>query len=295
MVLFACVVVMLWLNGRYWRRQWTLEPSFKHYETTSGNSKVLVIAWTGAFNHGPTHFERMVSLYQCYGDVYVVEYAFKRFDRHAAMRVAYQYAYDNGYENIVLVGASLGGEECLMFAEYARAHGAIFADAMVMIPADTPLDAEHLFVPPALSRMAKYVHIGPFFNLLSPLLARIMFRPIKPRQTNGVDQAHWDRHMGMMWSCKLSVIAEQISAIAWMWRFTNVQGIPTVYLCCTKDEVIRGEKAASDWKSLLGESLLEIVYVEGGHVQLVENHLPWSRSYTYALELLREKGLILAA
>lgn len=275
---------VLWLNGRFWRSRWALAVDGMRYSYSAGNSSTLVIMWTGAFNDAQIHYERLVPLYQLVGDVYVVPYAEKRFNAHAVMLKGYEYARNNNYTTVVLVGASLGGEVALRFVEHSRASNDSLTLKMVMC--DVPLGGQHLPVSLLAQHLVKWIHIGPLFNLLSPLVTRLMFKQLPMEQSNGVDHDHLNRHMTAMWSCKLSAIVEQTAGIAAQPPFEKLTDVSTVYLECANDEVIRGEEAVSDWRELVYSGYLEVIPVEGGHVQFVENHVPWLNAHVHGLQAL---------
>jgi hypothetical protein len=280
------VVLVLWLNGRYWRDRWSLMPDYQIHHTTTGSGQTIVVLCTGAFNDAVAHYERLIPLYQQVGDVYVVRYAKKRFDAHEAMRGAYEFAAFYNYDRVVLVGASLGGEVALRFVEHTRSNTHFYDPAIEFIACDVPLGAQHLPAPAFLLRVVQYVRVGPLFNLLSPIITRLWFKRLEVDPVTGVDAAHLDRHMAGLWSCKLSVIVEQIAAMAIQPPFTDVAGIPTVYLKCAVDDVIRGNQALADWRELMSHCLYDVIDVEGGHVQFVEHHNEWYRRHAQALREL---------
>jgi hypothetical protein len=249
-----------------------------------------VFLWTGAFNDATIHFERLIALFQQTGDVCVVRYPDKRFSAQAAMYAAYDYAlfHRDEYDEILLEGASLGGEIELRFVECAHIGAVVdgYNPALKMVACDAPLGGKHLPAPAWLLRLVRHVHFGPLFNLLSPLVTPLAFKKLQPHQTDGVDNEHWSRHMVAMRSCKLSLIAEQIAAMTIQPPFTDVGNVPTVYLQCDLDDVIRGDAAANDWRELIEASSFKLVRVKAGHVQFVENHNPWRDAHVRALGAL---------
>lgn len=285
-------VLVLWLNGRYWRKLWLrIRPSQHIHLATGGDGKTLTILWTGAFNDATIHYERLVPLYQQIGDVCVIRFADLRHDAHDAMLVGYEFAREHGYELVVLGGASHGDQLAYRYVEHTRSTLG-YKPSMKLIGADGPLNGTHLPLPQWLLKIAPYLHAGPLFNLLlSRLVTWALFKQLKPNEMDGVDMSHLNRHMAAMWGCQLSVILEQGAAIASQPAFENVGGIPKVILKCRKDEVIRGDLALKDQKTLIGRSLIEVFKVASGHVQYVEKHNAWYAAHKLALQAHGFTGL----
>lgn len=201
------------------------------------------------------------------------------------MIAVYEYARMRGYTTVIMVGASLGAGEALRLAEYNRVTDDGYQPTLKMIVDDPALGGLYLPQPKWLVDITKHVHVGPLFNLLSPLVTRLLFKKLRPDQTNGVDPSHWDRHMAAMWRDKLSLIIEEIAAIAAQPPvFKNARGVPTAYLKCAHDDVIKGDETYKAWTGLYGASYL--IDVPGGHVQFVENHTAWYFAHAQALRLL---------
>lgn len=275
----ACITA--WLNGRVMRARWETRPSLDIYDYTGshGSNKTLVILWAGAFNHGPTFFERLIPLYRQVGDVCVVQYADLRFDEHDAAVEGYEYARKRRYAKLLLDGCSLGGIEALRTEEHVHLHAADYDPAIEKILQDVPLGGHHLLASMhpllrwLLLWLVQRIHIGPLLNMLSPLIMPKIFKKVAASQTDGVDEDQWRRHMNAMWKLRFSVLIEQIAAIARQKPFTNVTGGPAVYLRSENDEVIDGGKASAAIRTLLGLTLLgEEIRVPGEHAMAVENH-----------------------
>lgn len=283
--ILLCVVLALWLVGRFARKQWSAEPSLYVHKALDGSSKTLTIMWTGAFNDATIHLERLVPLYQQLGDVLVVRYADLRFDLETAVQGAYEFAREHNYELIILRGTSLGGKATFAFSDLVL-ENPDYAPRMQRICSDTPLNGRHLPPPAWLLGILQYVHIGPFFNLLSPLVTRLWFKPLKPSEMNGVDQAHLDRHMAAMRRCKLSVIVEQTADIVVYDDFMSIDAVDTVLQYCETDGVIKADAAKKELRYLLDDRLVGEISVPGGHVQCVERHADWHEADLLALRRL---------
>lgn len=253
--LLFLVVFCLWAYGRYQHRLvWKTTPEVRlerAYGTAQSRTAVLV--FTGAFN-GPEHTERMIKeRWQSVGDTYVVDYCLLRFSIFHTMLAMYNRLKEaeqneERYDRVFVVGHSLGGLISLHLLRHARRHSPDLADKLVLLPSDSPLYATHLripgggMIPPkfvwvlrVIAPLLRFVHPGPLFNRLSPIIAKATFIPAPPEMREaGMDEDQFSRHMATLQRNKLSVVIEQIAAIAMQRQFSRFDFGDTqvVYLQC---------------------------------------------------------------
>jgi alpha-beta hydrolase superfamily lysophospholipase len=238
-----------------------------------------IVVFTGAFN-GIPHTERLVGFLRKYGDVHVVEYTTRRFFLIETIEAAYASVDGRAqYEEIVLVGASLGGLISARFVEYDQLCGnGKYAGKISAIIADAPLGPQHLFMikkPAFLVRIAPHlrVHVGPLFNLLSPCVTRAMFKQVVDDKLAWyTDKEQLARHMKDMWSRRLSLMAEQISVITTQGPLQPL-GLTMVWLQCTDDDIVLSDPALSAWKQI--GRVVESITVDSQHAGFVEHHDAW--------------------
>lgn len=318
------VVLSLWAYGRYQRSRWSVSPEVRferRYGTAPGSTAVIVL--TGAFN-GPPHTRQIVrNHWRFVGDTYVVDYALRRFDMAATVKAAYKcVARKKQYEQVFVVGYSLGGLISLCLLRYARLYDPELAEKLRLLPSDAPLGTCHLripgggMVPPklmklwlALAALVHFVHLGPLFNRLSRWVAKVMFVPAPVEMHDPrMDKQLLQEHMAFLRGNKLSLVIEQIAAITQRKPFTRAElgDTPVFYLQCgdgsqpdalamngklrnnpgAPDKVILGDAAREDWRGLFPAMGHAYVGPNTTHVAVVEGWRAWedaSREGTKAL------------
>ena len=309
----ALVVLGLWAYGRYQRRLiWSAEPTVRFERAIDNTSTTAVLVLTGAFN-GPPHTEEIVNnSWVELGDTYVVDYALLRFDIYRTMLAAYRcVAGKKQYDQVLVAGYSLGGLISLHLLRHARRHDPALAEKIRLLPADAPLGVHHLRLPGGgivprrfaglarlIASLLRFVHFGPLFNRLSSFVCKVMFVPAPAEMCSPyMNEGLFSRHMAFLRSNKLSLVIEQIAAIATQKPFTQEElgDTPVYYLQCgdgtqadilnnggkirnnpdAPDKVILGDAACEDWRRLFPNMQHAYVGPKTMHVALVEGTIAW--------------------
>lgn len=83
-----------------------------------GDSKTAVVYLTGTQSDGEVASRNLRPLWKQYGDVVVVQYSKELFKAGAVVRTVYMYLTENGYDRVILIGASFGGRLSVDFVDY---------------------------------------------------------------------------------------------------------------------------------------------------------------------------------
>lgn len=261
---------------------WSGKPEI--YTLGDPTSDVAVVFLTGAFNSGWMHVAELAELFTRVGRLYVVEYSPLYFDTEKTLEAIYE-KLDGGMHNkVLLIGASLGGKVALQFAEYDATHERRYVGNTKIIVSDAALDYNQL---PWLARFSLKMSPGPVANALSSwLITRIMFRTFKKDMLSpGTNMTQLSLHMAGMWRMKTSGMVSQIAAVARPVVFKRIAGIPTVYLQCNRDTVIKNPEARAAWETL-GLDWRGVISVDSEHVAFVEHYSEWFARFVEAIQLL---------
>lgn len=285
-----CVLVtigFLSLYGRISRANWQLSPTVTRY-FADGPSATAIVYIPGAFNSAFYSSRGLRELWKKYGDVYLVEYPLSRFNLDLSVDEIAR-TLTPFYERVIVVGASLGGIIGLHLTD--KELRVIYEDDEIyFIGCDVPQSKEHVHW---AARLVRFVHPGPFINLLSPLVTKQVFRPqydkLSP-SSDGDDERlrHLlDEHVAAMRRFKLSAMGDQLSAIVEADTDDTMRfpGIRAVHLVSEDDAVIKSELAQEAFTRVFPNST-SIIIPRAFHATFMEHDPEWKAGFIEAFKRL---------
>jgi hypothetical protein len=290
-ILFVC-----WARGRGWRKRTLATPHVRKSLWPEDRADTVIIHMTGAFNSGKASTMYLVPFWATYGDTYVVEYDKQRFSVQSTVDavIGNLPLHPQRYRNYVLDCSSLGG--IVMFNLYDElVQCGVPESSIFVIVNQVPQCLAHMTRGQRrLMMLLRYIHPGPFLNLLLSRLAGLAIGQPDPRVK---DFSDWDKklhalHIKAIRSNKFSLVCDQAGTID---RGTvrppgSYPRMQAVYLYTETDEIVRtGDGPGTplgDFVAAAPRTIAIEVAAPAGHATYMEDVREWGDAKQRALDAL---------
>jgi pimeloyl-ACP methyl ester carboxylesterase len=251
-------------------------------------SKRAIVFFTGVQSSAEAHSAQVRQLWQRYGQVVIVEYPRDTFYADETVQKTFDYLVDHQYDEVVLIGASMGGLLALDLINLNRKRSHPFK-VVGVIACDAPLTPDDLRQK-SMANMTKFWHAGWISNSLTSLFWKFGFKPNRQVEPD-VDMAILNRHQDISGSWQLSSYAAQVRYLV---SYPPVESgqyteIPLAILRATQDQDILDSHIAR-WLVAFDVPVSwieKLVYrVESTHVGFNEFPEAWRQGFTHAFDQL---------